>query len=100
MSAVAEDDAETYAGPLELVTPDAVVETQVVMSGLLQPIDGAYHWHGRLSPDTALTELAGRVGRKPLGVRLPGGAEVVGRLGERNPWGGYRISGTGAPPSR
>ncbi|MGH1561282.1 DUF4873 domain-containing protein [Mumia sp. DW29H23] len=89
---------DTYVGPLELVAAGEVVATQVVMSGLLQPIDGVFHWHGRLAPDDALTAIATRVGRKPIGVRVPGGPEVSGRLGERNPWGGYRISGTGAPP--
>ncbi|MFC6150523.1 MULTISPECIES: DUF4873 domain-containing protein [Mumia] len=95
----ADHDHDTYEGPLELVAGDEVVTVAAVLSGVLQPIDGAYHWQGRLAPTDELTAFATLVGRKPIGIRVPGSEEVGGRLGERNPWGGYRVSGTGAPPA-
>ncbi|KHL18654.1 UNVERIFIED_CONTAM: hypothetical protein LK11_06170 [Mumia flava] len=99
-----ESEVAAYRGPCVLVAPDRgdgapePVTAQVTLSGFVQPIDGAYHWQGRLQPDEQVTALAARVGRKPLAVHLPGGDPVTARLGERNPWGGYRISGTGTPP--
>ncbi|WP_167006464.1 DUF4873 domain-containing protein [Mumia sp. ZJ430] len=100
MSDAEEQDEATYVGTLELVAGDEVVAARGTLSGVMQPIDGAYHWTGRLEPADALTALATKVGRKPIGVRAPGGTEVTARLGERNPWGGYRAAGPERRPSR
>ena len=68
------------------------------LSGFFQPIDGSFHWHGRTAPDERLSGLADQVARKEIAVRVPDGEWVSARLGERNPWGGFRISGLGRPP--
>lgn len=93
------DVGQVYEGELEVTAPDdAVVRVAVHLSGFLQPIDGRFRWHGRTQPDAALGQLAARVGRKEIAVRLPGRDWTPARLGEQNPWGGFRIAGRGRPP--
>lgn len=90
---------ETYDGELEIDAGDAepiVVGTH--LSGFFQPIDGSFRWHGRTDPDSRVSRVAERVGRKTVAVRVPGGDWTSARLAEQNPWGGYRISGSGRPP--
>ena len=93
------DDSQIYEGDLEVTAPDDdVVRISVWLSGFFQPIDGQFRWHGRTQPDTQLDELAARVGRKEIAVRMPGRDWTPARLGEQNPWGGFRIAGRGRPP--
>ena len=40
---------EGYDGPARLLTEDRQVEVQVSLRGAFQPIDGRYHWYGRLA---------------------------------------------------
>lgn len=95
------DDApQTYDGELEL-SPNRSVEcvrVHVHLSGFFQPIDGSFHWHGRTEPDERLSALADQVARKEIAARVPGGEWAPARLGEQNPWGGFRIAGRGRPP--
>lgn len=93
-----DDQPETYDGDLEIDDGTALVTVDAHLSGFFQPIDGSFHWHGRTDPDERVDEVASRVGRKPIAVRVPGAAWTEARLGERNPWGGYRVAGTGRPP--
>lgn len=92
------DGPGTYDGPLEIHGADTTLTVEAHLSGFFQPIDGSYRWQGRLQPSAALTDLAVRVGRKEIRVCTPGGAPVTAKLGEVNPWGGYRIGGRGRPP--
>lgn len=93
------DDDQSYEGALEVTAPDDdIIRVEVHLSGFFQPIDGQFRWHGRIQPDVRLGELAARVGRKEIAVRLPGEEWTHARLGEQNPWGGFRIAGRGRPP--
>lgn len=95
----ASDGTQVYEGELEVTAPDdEVIRVGVQLSGFFQPIDGRFRWHGRTKPDPKLVELAGRVGRKEIAVRMPGRDWTPARLGEQNPWGGFRIAGRGRPP--
>ncbi|MFC3502490.1 DUF4873 domain-containing protein [Micromonospora krabiensis] len=69
---------------------------RVRLSGRWEPVDGRYHWVGRIEPDARVAGLL-RSGRRDVEVRI---AERVtaARLGEVDPWGGVRISGVGDPP--
>lgn len=101
MSEAVEHDEtpETYDGRLEIrLDGSERLVVGVHLSGFFQPIDGSFRWHGRTEPDEAVAALADRVGRREIAVRVPGGAWVGAHLAERNPWGGYRIAGTGRPP--
>lgn len=94
----AAEEPETYDGPLEIQGAGSSLTVAAHLSGFFQPIDGTYHWQGRLQPSAALTDLAAEVGRKEIRVSVPGAPRVVAKLGEANPWGGYRIGGLGRPP--
>jgi hypothetical protein len=84
-----------YDGPAHLVTESGDVPVQVTVRGLFQPIDGHYHWHGRIARDERVDAL-GRAGATVV-LRTPGG-EAEGRLSDVDPWGRYRITGVGRPP--
>ena len=87
--------AEAYDGPAALQAEDRSVDVQVILRGVFQPIDGRFHWYGRVAahPDVdALVEAAATVT-----VRTEHG-EAVGRLCDRDPWGRFRVAGTGRPP--
>jgi hypothetical protein len=86
---------EGYAGPAHLVTDTGEVPVRVTVRGLFQPIDGRYHWHGRIARDERVDPL-GRAGSTVL-LRTPGG-EATGRLSDVDPWARYRIAGVGRPP--
>ncbi|MGH3498970.1 MAG: DUF4873 domain-containing protein [Nocardioidaceae bacterium] len=89
-----------YDGPLTVSADgeSAGVTVNGHLRGVFQPIDGSFHWYGRLDPDDAVTDLAARLGRRPVHVAVSGRNRVRARIGEQNPWGGRRIIGTGPPP--
>lgn len=92
---------EGYDGPAELIAPEAThpvlppLVVRVTVRGVFQPIDGRYHWHGRLAADARVAEL-GRAG-DPVVLATPEG-RAEGRLSDVDPWGRYRIAGVGRPP--
>lgn len=88
---------EGYAGPAEVLTKDGSITVEVTLRGLFQPIDGLYHWYGRIARDERLADLGARGAGVVL--RTPEG-EAAGRLADEDPWGRYRIAGTGTPPFR
>ena len=72
----------------------AEVPVEVSLRGAFQPLDGRYHWYGRIAPSELLpSTLSG----SEVVVRTPYG-EGAGRLSDVDPWGRHRISGTGRPP--
>ncbi len=87
---------EGYDGPAELITADgSTLEVRVTVRGMVQPIDGRYHWYGRIAAHDRLDKLV-HSGASVV-LRTPHG-EASGRLSDRDPWGRYRISATGIPP--
>ncbi len=89
-------DADGYEGRATLRVQETELTVDVVLAGNFEPIDGKYHWYGRVRADAELTALVGA--RKVAGsIRTPHG-EADGRLADPDPWGRYRISGTGRPP--
>jgi hypothetical protein len=87
--------ADAYDGPATLVSSSSTVEVEVALRGVFQPIDGHYHWYGRVAADDAVDTLV--ESRADVSLRTPHG-EVVARLSDRDPWGRYRVGGTGRPP--
>ena len=93
---MAEHDEDGYEGQATLRVQDTELTVDVVLAGNFEPIDGKYHWYGRVLANPELTELVGT--RKAAGsIRTPHG-EADGRLADPDPWGRYRITGTGRPP--
>lgn len=87
--------AHDYQGPALLDLPGAEYPVIATLAGHADPIDGRYHWYGRLDPiDGALPEPT----RVTALLAVPGQAPTPARLTERDPWGNLRITGTGVPP--
>ena len=86
---------EGYDGSAALVTDDATVTVDVRLRGAFQPIDGRYHWYGRVSAGPDVDAVVDS--RNPVVIRTPHG-EAAARLSDRDPWGRYRITGTSRPP--
>ena len=83
-------DGDQYAGPARIGT----TAVQVTLRGHFQPIDGRFHWWGRLDADPA---LEGHTSGSTVRLETPYGA-AEGRLSDVDPWGRFRITGTGRPP--
>jgi hypothetical protein len=88
-------DLEGYDGPAELVTAGGTLAVRVRLRGAFQPIDGRYHWYGRVAADEGVDALVRS--RAAVLVRTPHG-EAPARLADRDTWGRYRVTGTGRPP--
>jgi hypothetical protein len=86
-----------YRGPAVVRVGGDEVEAPIVLSGRFEPIDGRFHWNGRISADDRLAGHV-RAGRLAATVRVPGGSEAPARLAEPDPWGRIRVTGTGRPP--
>ena len=81
---------EQYDGPARLGDTDV----QVHLRGHFQPIDGRFHWWGRI--DTAAGLDAHTSGSTVVLATPHGSAEA--RLSDVDPWGRFRVTGTGRPP--
>lgn len=88
-----------YEGEARLVTDERSIAVRVHLSGNVEPFSGAYRWAGRIAPDPAARELASGRDRK-VTLRTEADPSARATLGEQDPWGGCRVSGTGAPPFR
>lgn len=96
---------EEYDGPavVEAVTGaggggsagEGALEVSVRLRGHVEPIDGRFHWYGRIAADRALDERH-RSGAT-VTLRTAQG-QAQGRLSDKDPWGRFRITGTGRPP--
>ncbi|MCT2588161.1 DUF4873 domain-containing protein [Actinophytocola gossypii] len=91
-----EHDEDGYEGPATLVVDATELPVTVTLTGHFEPIDGKYHWYGRVQPNEELTALLdSRKGRAV--IRTPH-AEADATLSDPDPWGRYRITGTTHPP--
>lgn len=68
----------------------------VRLLGHFQPLDGWYHWYGRVEHSVELhAALDGK--RRPVHVATGDGA-ADGEIADVDPWGRYRLTGTSTPP--
>ena len=88
------DDEDGYAGPATLTLDGTPLTVEVTLRGNFEPVDGRYHWYGRIQhhPDLAVGP------RKPGVVLTTPHGEAAGTLSDPDTWGRYRISGTSRPP--
>lgn len=89
-------DEPEYRGAATLVAEDAEVEVTVQLRGNFQPIDGRFHWYGRVAAADQVDEFAAKH-RKNVVLRTAHG-EATGTLSDKDTWGRYRIDGVGQPP--
>lgn len=90
------DDEDGYRGEAALVVDGVELTVTVTLRGNFEPVDGRYHWYGRIQPHADLTATVGV--RKATGeLRTPFGV-AEGVLSDPDTWGRYRISGTSRPP--
>ena len=85
------EPGERFSGPAEIGAGEDAVEVMVDLRGGFQPIDGHFHWYGRVGGHDRL-----RSGDRVAIRTVHGAAE--GRLSDVDPWGRLRIAGTGPPP--
>jgi len=88
---------EGYAGAAVLRADGVEVAVSVEVSGRVEPVDGRYHWNGRVAPAPEVAALV-RGGKRAAELAVAGGRPAPVRLGELDPWGGARITGVGRPP--
>lgn len=91
-----EPDEDGYTGPATLVIAERELAVEVDLRGHFQPIDGRYHWYGRLRANPELDEVVG--GRKQPAVLRTTHGEAAGELSDPDPWRRYRITGVSTPP--
>lgn len=85
---------EEYAGPAVLVAGEITIPATVRLRRHFDPIDGLFHWYGRLDADPAVDAL----GNGARVILRTGGGEAPGHLRDVDPWGRFRVEGTGAAP--
>jgi hypothetical protein len=85
-----------YRGPATLVLDGTELTVQVDLRGHFQPIDGRFHWYGRIAADAELDRLVD--GNRATGLlRTPTG-QGTAELADPDLWGRFRISGQSTPP--
>ena len=83
-----------YDGPAEIAVDRAVFPVEVRLRGEFQPIDGRFHWYGRV----AVTGSLARIGSGTMVTLHTEHGSAEGRLADLDTWGRFRISGLGRPP--
>jgi hypothetical protein len=91
------ESGEEYAGSAQVLDGDHAegIDVEVQLRGHFEPIDGRFHWFGRVSSSEAL-DTRYRAGAT-VALRTPHGI-AAGRIADVDPWGRFRITGLGAPP--
>jgi hypothetical protein len=97
--------AEAYVGAAEVstgsttgdgsTTGEDAIPVDVQLRGHVEPLDGFFHWYGRIDANDVLA--ARHRSGSTVTLTTPHGS-AHGRLSDVDPWGRFRISGTGRPP--
>ncbi|MBO0787307.1 MAG: DUF4873 domain-containing protein, partial [Actinobacteria bacterium] len=90
----ASDDG--YEGPATLTIGGSQLPVRVGLRGHFQPIDGRYHWYGRIAPDDAVAAAAGG-GGKAAELSTPEGTAPC-QVSDPDTWHRYRVTGVSTPP--
>ena len=90
-----ESHEDGYAGEATVLVAGQAVVVQGTLRGYFEPIDGRYHWYGRLDANPELDRLVS--GSVAAELTTPYGT-ARGKLGDVDPWGRLRIAGVGRPP--
>jgi cation diffusion facilitator CzcD-associated flavoprotein CzcO len=90
------DGEDGYQGTAILAVGAVRLDVSVELRGYFQPIDGRYHWYGRIAADPALAEAlpAGRI----KGTLTTPHGSAPAEVGDPDPWDRYRVEGISTPP--
>jgi len=88
---------EVYRGPAVLDVGGDRHDVRVHLAGHVEPVDGRYHWGGRVAPDPAVAGLV-RAGARDARLVVGAAPAADVRLTEVDPWGGVVLRATGIPP--
>lgn len=91
------DEVTGFSGEASLIIGDQVMDVVVHLDGHLEPLDGRFHWYGRIERSAAVDavkDAGATAGQLVIGELPP--AEL--RLAEHDPWGHVQVKGVGAPP--
>ena len=91
-------DSDGYEGTAVLEVDRSRFDVQVRLRGHFQPIDGRYHWYGRIDAHEELAELLGA--GKAGGVLTTAEGSAPCELSEPDPSRRYRVTGISTPPFR
>jgi uncharacterized protein DUF4873 len=91
-------DTDGYEGTAVVKIGRSRFDVHVRLRGHFQPIDGRYHWYGRIS---AHEELDGALGSgKAAGVLATAEGSAPCEVSEPDPSRRYRVTGISTPPFR
>ena len=90
-------DDEQYRGPAVLSAGGEQHRVEVRLSVRFEPVGGRFRWAGRTAPHASLRERVSG-GLRDGHLTVAGARPAAVRLGEPDPWGGVRLTGTGTPP--
>ena len=76
---------------VKLIFAEEQVPVEVHLRGGFRPIDGRFHWIGRIRTPLEISSGTGVVLSTDHG-------SATGKLSDVDPWGHFRISGVGRPP--
>src|SRR5947208_8013742 len=91
-------DSDGYDGTAVLEVDRSRFDVQVRLRGHFQPIDGRYHWYGRVDAHEGLDEWLGS--GKARGVLTTAEGSAACELSEPDPSHRYRVTGISTPPFR
>jgi cation diffusion facilitator CzcD-associated flavoprotein CzcO len=91
-------DMDGYEGTAVVEVGGSRFDVQVRLRGHFQPIDGRYHWYGRISAHEGLDGVLGH--GKATGVLTTAEGSAPCELSEPDPSRRYRVTGISTPPFR
>jgi cation diffusion facilitator CzcD-associated flavoprotein CzcO len=91
-------DTDGYEGTAVVEVGRSRFDVQVRLRGHFQPIDGRYHWYGRISAHEGLDGVLGS--GKAAGVLTTAEGSAPCELSEPDPSRRYRVTGISTPPFR
>jgi hypothetical protein len=86
-----------YDGAAVLLVGEQALDVTVHLAGHLEPLDGLFHWYGRIERSAAVA-AAKDAGATTGELVIGDGSPAPLRLAEHDPWGHVQVNGTGAPP--
>jgi hypothetical protein len=91
-------ETDGYRGSATLRIGAAVFAVEADLRGRFEPIDGRYHWYGRLGRNDQLA--AALTAGRAEGTLSTAEGTAPCEVSDPDPWLRYRVSGISTPPFR